>query len=57
MARVNEGSRSFSDFICHPHVYPQVRRMNHTCLYSPAAEHQWTLAHSLLVHAKRLTLP
>jgi len=41
MARVNEGSHSFT---CHPRL--STSGMNHTCLYSPAAEHHRTLADS-----------
>jgi len=38
MVRANEGSHSFT---CHPRL--STSGMNHTCLYSPAAEHHHTL--------------
>jgi len=45
MTRVNEGSDSFT---CH-YTRAATSGMNHTCLYSPAAQRHRTLAGTVLI--------
>jgi len=47
MARVNEGSHSFFYLSLTPTRFSTIE-MNHTCLYSPAAERHRTLAGILI---------